>query len=174
MKYLLILSCLLFTSVGWSKDVNIELKLTFKLWHNWYDEMKGLNNDIKEERKNIPCNELIQVIKRTTHSEKLFENGTPKCIGEEFPDEWIKKKIAVNKYAYTKCDISCNVRQFPFLGHLSGNQIAHIKGNQKVFLNDEITIIDGHSATRKSWHKTWYSFVYQNKTYYISKLNIEK
>ena len=103
----------------------------------------------------------------------LFENIAPTCIGEEFPKEWIAKKIEVNNYAYTECKISCNVRQFPFLGPYNGNELFYIRGTQRIYLKDEITIVDGN-LRHEPWHNIWYSFLYENKTYYISKLNIKE
>ena len=38
---------------------------------------------------------------------------------------------------------------------------------------NEITISNSN-VRHKPWHNIWYSFLYKNKTYYISKLNIKK
>lgn len=161
MKYLLtiFLSCLL-VSFSISEDSNSDLVLELNE-SNYYDD------------KRIPCVQLLQVMENKPCCKKLFENIAPTCIAEEFPKEWIAKKNEVNNYAYTECKIACNVRQFPFLGPFNGNELFYIKGTQRIYLKDEITIVDGN-IRHEPWHNTWYSFLYEDKTYYISKLNIKK
>ncbi|OUU18342.1 MAG: hypothetical protein CBB97_21095 [Candidatus Endolissoclinum sp. TMED37] len=193
MKYLLtIFTGFFFIAVLQSKDMNSELNIKIHITkENYYDKYRKSDGTLKskediknyvereQEKKSISCDKLIQVIKNIgnehVNNNKLFDKGIPKCINEEFPEEWIKKKVSVNKYAFTKCTKQpCNISQFPFIGQTSRNEIGHILGTQKIFLKDEVTIIDGHSKTSKPWHKIWFSFSYKNKTFYISKLNIEK
>ena len=125
------------------------------------------------DNKRISCNKLLDVMRKGSCCEKFFKNGNPVCIGEEFPEEWIVKKTKINQYAYTECAIRCNVRQFPLLGPYNGNELFSIQGTQKIFLKNEITISNSN-VRHKPWHNIWYSFLYKNKTYYISKLNIKK
>ena len=161
MKYIFtILISFSFVSIVSSEEINSQINLE-RNKYNYHED------------KRISCNKLLEVMRGSSCCEKFFKNGNPVCRGEEFPEEWIVKKIKINQYAYTECGIPCNVRQFPLLGPYNGNELFGIRGTQKIFLKDEITIADSN-IRHEPWHNIWYSFLYKNKTYYISKLNIKK
>ena len=130
----------------------------------------------------ITCNDVVKKIyalhKRVAERwrKALFTRGIPACKNEQFPKEWIEHEIKINKIGITKCKRKCNIRQFPLMGTISGNIIATVKNNQKLFLKTRISTIPnaGYYETTHPGYRYWYSFSDQGNTYYIWEGSIQK
>lgn len=127
----------------------------------------------------VTCDELIEKIYERKWDldgrPNLFKDGVPKCQNGEFPHKWIELKEDVNKYAITKCDVPCTIFQFPLMGNAAGNNIGRIYENTKIYLDSKIKTITGVGTYERvyPWYREWYSFTFENQTYYISAVNID-
>ena len=124
------------------------------------------------------CNFLLGIMHETWKSrdnyDALFPNGElPECINNELPDAWVESRTTINQYAYTVCEIPCNVRSLPILVD-PVNRIGHIIGSKKIFILDRIEVNDSLLDIYKdsSWYKFWYSFNYDGKKLYIHTENV--
>ncbi len=124
------------------------------------------------------CNFLLGIMHETWKSrdnyDALFPNGElPECINNELPDAWVESRTTINQYAYTVCEIPCNVRSLPILVD-PVNRIGHIIGSKKIFILDRIEVNDSLLDIYKDspWYKFWYSFNYDGKKLYIHTENV--
>ena len=159
------------------KTIIVTLALSLLALPSWGDN-SSLKIQWSKYSSLEPCEKLIELRLdfQTMWVEDLYSNGVPECTGYDFPDEWLEKKEIVNDYAYTKCDIGCNIRQFPLMGNNSSNLMGDIKGTQRIFLDHRVTSIKGIGfwETEYPWFRHWYSFSFNGQTYYIWVDNIQR
>jgi hypothetical protein len=127
----------------------------------------------------VTCNQLVQIIYERkwggSNKEVMFKNGVPECLNDQFPKEWIESEINVNKIGFTKCEgPPCDIQQFPLMGSMAGNDVARIKGKQKIYLLKKIkTLKDiGNYETSSPWYREWYSFNFKDQVYYIRAVSV--
>ena len=124
------------------------------------------------------CNFLLGIMHETWESKdnyyELFQDGElPECINNELPDAWVESRTTIDQYAYTVCEIPCNVRSLPILVD-PVNRIGHIIGSKKIFILERIEVNDSLLDIYKDspWYKFWYSFNYDGKKLYIHTENV--
>ncbi|SVE40572.1 uncharacterized protein METZ01_LOCUS493426, partial [marine metagenome] len=180
MKELIILTSLLllFVSNVWSEEESLDIEV-FQGDPNQVSEclseMKGYKCVFRTYQS---CNFLLGVMHETWKSrdnyDALFPNGElPECINNELPDAWVESRTTINQYAYTVCEIPCNVRSLPILVD-PVNRIGHIIGSKKIFILERIEVNDSLLDIYKDspWYKFWYSFNYDGKKLYIHTGNV--
>jgi hypothetical protein len=141
--------------------------------------------ELKEQRLGpyhgfITCDELVKINYEKSYvdewSKGLQSEVIPKCINDEFPLEWIESSIEIKKYGFTKCNQPpCDIFQLPLMGSSNGNDLKRIYGEQRIFLEKKIKTIEnaGFYESTSPWYREWYSFTFENQTYYIYALNID-
>ncbi len=60
------------------------------------------------------------------------------------------------------------------MGNAAGNNVGRIYGRNKIFLDNKIKTIEGVGSYESSypWYREWYSFNFEEKTYYIPAVSI--
>ena len=177
-KLILVLGLLLFTSNIWADNESLDIEF-----------YEGDPNQKSKCFSKITvgqcyfftyqsCNILLGVMheawKSRDNYDALFPNGElPECINNELPDAWVESRTTINQYAYTVCEIPCNVRSLPMLSNSIAG-IGHIKGSKEILILELIEVNDNvnnyHIST--PWYNYWYSFIHEGKKLYIHTENV--